>query len=143
MGLSATLPRCHYSHSNETQVTGELLHPYYMTVTQDGCLIMSTWDKTVAKVRIQDSQIIFKKTVPEINHPAGVATLQDGWFVVLDWRTRSLHLVTPDGRWDRQLWRHPRGSDSKGCLWGVSEQNIVNDSGESEPQGKSKDYLIQ
>ncbi|KAK3800901.1 hypothetical protein RRG08_051136 [Elysia crispata] len=55
----------------------ESLHPCYMTVTQDGCLFMSSSDNSVAKVRIQDSQIIFKKT------------------------------------------------------------------GESEPQGKSKDYLIQ
>ncbi|KAK3762526.1 hypothetical protein RRG08_052996 [Elysia crispata] len=59
-------------------------------------------------------------TVPEIEEPAGVTALQDGWLVVSDWRTRSLHLVTPDGCWDRQLWRHPRGSGSKDCLCGVS-----------------------
>ncbi|KAK3789106.1 hypothetical protein RRG08_017217, partial [Elysia crispata] len=42
---------------------------------------------------------------PEIKEPVGVATLQDGWFVVSDSETRSLHLVTSDGRWDRELWR--------------------------------------
>ncbi|KAK3729924.1 hypothetical protein RRG08_051895 [Elysia crispata] len=96
------------------------LDPWYMTVTQDGCLFMSTRDDTVAKVRIKDGQIIFNQAVPEIEKPAGVATLQDGRFVVSDWNTRSLHLVTPDGQWDRELWRHPRGCHRKETLFSVS-----------------------
>ncbi|KAK3748127.1 hypothetical protein RRG08_030560 [Elysia crispata] len=125
MGLTATLPIDHYSDRIDTQDTGQSLHPWYMTVTQGGCLIMSTVDNKVAKVRIQDSQIIFNKTVPGIMHPAGVPTLQDGWFVVSDWGTFSLHLVTPDGRWDRELWRHPYGSKSGDRLWGVSVRGGV------------------
>ncbi|KAK3775813.1 hypothetical protein RRG08_002359 [Elysia crispata] len=87
----------------------QTLNPDYMTVTQDGCLFMSTMNN-LAKVKIHDGKIIFHKAVPVIKITAGVATLQDGWFVVSDNDTRSLHLVTPDGRWYRQLWRHPRGS---------------------------------
>ena len=43
-------------------LSGQSLHTRYMTVTQDGCLFMSTRDNKVAKVRIEDSQIIINKT---------------------------------------------------------------------------------
>ncbi|KAK3748936.1 hypothetical protein RRG08_059629 [Elysia crispata] len=39
----------------------EPLDPWYMTVTQDRCLFMSTRDDTVAKVRIKEGRIIFNK----------------------------------------------------------------------------------
>ncbi|KAK3775809.1 hypothetical protein RRG08_002355 [Elysia crispata] len=94
----------------------KMLNPDYMTVTQDGCLFMCTMNN-LTKVKIRDGKIMFHNAVPEIERPAGVATLQDGWFVVSDWRTDSLHLVTSDGRWDRELWRHPH---CRGRLWGVS-----------------------
>ncbi|KAK3795539.1 hypothetical protein RRG08_016314 [Elysia crispata] len=98
----------------------QTLDPWYMTLTQDGCLLMSSNNGKVSKVTIQEGYVVFHRSVPQIKNPAGVATLQDGWFVVSDWKTTSLHLVTPDGHWDRQLWRHPRGSDCGDLLWSVS-----------------------
>ena len=59
-------------------------------------------------------------TVTPIKNVHGVATLQDGWFLVSDCSANSLHLVTPDGRWDRELWKLPCGPDRQEKLWGVS-----------------------
>ncbi|KAK3760109.1 hypothetical protein RRG08_056399 [Elysia crispata] len=94
------------------QQVGHELRPYYMTATPDGCLFMSTSDKKVAKIRVKDDVVLFHHSVPQIKCPCDVTALQAGWSVVTDEETQSLHLVSPDGRWDRELWRYPKDSVS-------------------------------
>ncbi|KAK3765307.1 hypothetical protein RRG08_027313 [Elysia crispata] len=114
---------CFYEWIDLIDITGFPLnrlrkYPWRMPAMQDGCLVMTTMINTMVKVRIQDGTNIFDKKVTPIKNVHGVATLQDGWFLVSDCSANSLHLVTPDGRWDRELWKLPCGPDRQEKLWG-------------------------
>ena len=45
----------------------------------------------------------------QIQYPTGIACHTDGSVIIADRTTRTLHLVTCDGRMMKQLWAHPSG----------------------------------
>ncbi|KAK3800139.1 hypothetical protein RRG08_015100 [Elysia crispata] len=81
------------------------LIPYHMTATQDKCLLMSTRYNKITKIKVKDGTVIFDRAVPQIGDSSGNAALQNGWSVFSNCITNSVHLVTPNGHWARELWR--------------------------------------
>ena len=51
----------------------------------------------------------------------------DGSSIIVDSSKRTLHLISPDGVWVKNLWTHPGGEDKDDSLFSVSvmEQRCV------------------
>ena len=63
--------------------------------------------------------------VEQVQTPCGITCTQDGSCIITDGDTRTLHLVTSDGVWVRQLWAHPAGANRRDELSTVcSFQNV-------------------
>ncbi|GFN73580.1 hypothetical protein PoB_000008600 [Plakobranchus ocellatus] len=101
------------------------VHPNYMVTTEDGHLMCSTYDDTIAQVQMDTGTIVFDKSVPQIQDPRGVAITSDGSILVTDGRNKTLHLVSSQGAWIRQLWSEPSDIDKGGRLQCVSTDGCI------------------
>ncbi|GFR70915.1 hypothetical protein ElyMa_003799000 [Elysia marginata] len=48
---------------------------------------------------------------------------QDGSTLIVDRKIHTLHVISPQGGWVKQVWSHPGGADKEGGLWAVSFLN--------------------
>ncbi|KAK3781919.1 hypothetical protein RRG08_064174 [Elysia crispata] len=89
------------------------LSPFYMVTTADGYLIMSIkTDNSIAKLKLEDKSTFFHHKAQQIENPKGVEFLMDGSSIVVDRGKHSLHLISPDGAWVKNLWTHPGGNEN-------------------------------
>ncbi|GFO15960.1 tripartite motif-containing protein 2-like [Plakobranchus ocellatus] len=99
--------------------------PSYMDVTDDGNLICSSQDNTIARVQMNSGTVVFNKAVPMIIRPHGVAIAADKSLLITDTWDNVLHLVSPQGDRSKQLWLAPSGKDQGDDLCGLSMDGSV------------------
>ncbi|GFO18770.1 hypothetical protein PoB_004527500 [Plakobranchus ocellatus] len=93
---------------------------WYMDITEDGELVCSASRNTIARVKVDTGTIVFNNSVPQIKNPWGVAIVSDGSILVTDASNNTLHLVSSQGAWTKQLWSVPSGADQDNKLYSVS-----------------------
>ncbi|GFO17540.1 hypothetical protein PoB_004404500 [Plakobranchus ocellatus] len=81
--------------------------PRYMNITEDGYLMCSTSKNSIARVEVGTGTVVFHKSVPQIKDPCGVTITLDGSILVTDRDNNTLHLVSSQGVWMKQLWSVP------------------------------------
>ncbi|GFN87269.1 hypothetical protein PoB_001377500 [Plakobranchus ocellatus] len=101
------------------------LVPNYMDITEDGGLMCSTTDNTIARVQVDTGTVVFDKSVPQIKDPRGVSITPDGSILVIDRVNNTLHLVSSQGDWTKQLWSGPSDGGQHDYLWNVSTDGNV------------------
>ncbi|GFO00704.1 hypothetical protein PoB_002720900 [Plakobranchus ocellatus] len=85
-------------------LAGSSVEPRYMDITEDGGLVCSTENNKIARVQVDTGTVAFNKSVPQIKNPLGAAITTDGSILVTDMSNKTLHLVSSQGVWIRQLW---------------------------------------
>ncbi|GFO35962.1 hypothetical protein PoB_006246700 [Plakobranchus ocellatus] len=106
-------------------LAGSSVEPWYMDITEDGGLVCSTWGDKIARVQVDTRTVAFNKSVPQIEYPCGVAITPDGSILVTDRYNNTLHLVSSQGVWVKQLWSVPSDGDQGGPLRSVSTDGSV------------------
>ncbi|GFO06284.1 hypothetical protein PoB_003278900, partial [Plakobranchus ocellatus] len=101
------------------------VEPWYMDITEDGGLMCSTVDKTRARVQVDTGTVVFNKSVPQIKDLYGVTITPDGSILVIDRRNKTLHLVSSQGIWVKQLWSVPSDRGQRDELYAVSTDGNV------------------
>ncbi|GFO00460.1 hypothetical protein PoB_002696500 [Plakobranchus ocellatus] len=99
---------------------GSSVQPRYMDITGDRDLVCSTSDNTIARVQVDTDTVVFHNSVLQIKKPWGVDVASDGSILVTDRSNNTLHLVSSQGAWTKQLWSVPRDRDKDDKLWIVS-----------------------
>ncbi|GFO31889.1 hypothetical protein PoB_005839400 [Plakobranchus ocellatus] len=106
-------------------LAGSSVTPRSMHITEDGELVCSTWDDTIARVKVDTGTVVFNNSVPQIHALRGVAIASDGSILVADGDNKTLHLVSSQGAWTKQLWSGPSDRDQLDELWSVSVDGSV------------------
>ncbi|GFO06015.1 hypothetical protein PoB_003252000 [Plakobranchus ocellatus] len=89
--------------------------PFSMISTKNSELIFSTWENgSIAKVNSFAGRVIFDVEVPQITVPLGVTIVSDDTLLVADYYAPSLHLVSSEGQWLKQVWTAPSTSAKDG-----------------------------
>ncbi|GFO33010.1 hypothetical protein PoB_005951500 [Plakobranchus ocellatus] len=101
------------------------IDPLYMDVTQDGDLVCATVNHKIARVQVDSGLVAFDKPVPQINRLSALTIASDGSLLVIDYSSKTLHLVSSEGTWTKQLWSVPSDTDQGGQLWSVSMDGSV------------------
>ncbi|GFO31289.1 hypothetical protein PoB_005779400 [Plakobranchus ocellatus] len=101
------------------------VQPYYMDITEDGYLMCSTVDNKIARVQVDTGTVVFDKSVPQIKDPRGAAITPDGSILVTDTYNKTLHLVSSQGAWIKQLWSVPSVGGRRDELYAVSTDGSV------------------
>ncbi|GFO40560.1 hypothetical protein PoB_006706500 [Plakobranchus ocellatus] len=96
-----------------------------MEIAEDGSLVCSTLDKTIARVHMDTNTVFFDASVPQIKDPHGVAIASDGSILVTDGSNKMLHLVSPQGAYTKQLWSVRSDTDCRNKLLSVSMNSSV------------------
>ncbi|GFN79612.1 hypothetical protein PoB_000611800 [Plakobranchus ocellatus] len=96
-----------------------------MDITEDGELVCSALHNTIARVKVDTGTIVFNNSVPQIPEPRGVAIASDGSILVTDMIKRTLHLVSPQGAWTKQLFSVPSGVHRDDLLCSVSMDGTI------------------
>ncbi|GFN86859.1 hypothetical protein PoB_001336500 [Plakobranchus ocellatus] len=99
--------------------------PIDMDITEDGGLVCSTYDDKIARVQVDTGTVAFDKSVPQIQYPRGVTITPDGSILVADITNKTLHLVSSQSVWVKQLWSVPSDGDQGGPLRSVSTDGRV------------------
>ncbi|GFO06039.1 hypothetical protein PoB_003254400 [Plakobranchus ocellatus] len=105
-------------------LAGSSVRPLYMDITEDGGLICSTGNK-IARVQVVTGTVVFNKSVPQIEDLCGVTIRPDGSILVTDIANNTLHLVSSQGVWMKQLWSVPSDRDRRDELYAVSTDGSV------------------
>ncbi|GFO02676.1 hypothetical protein PoB_002918100 [Plakobranchus ocellatus] len=106
-------------------LAGSSVDPRYMDIIEDGGLVCSTMYNTIATVQVDTGTVVFDKLVPQINNPSGVAITSDGSILVTDGDNKTLHLVSSQGDWIKQLWSVLSDGDQDDELYAVSTDGSV------------------
>ncbi|GFO18760.1 hypothetical protein PoB_004526500 [Plakobranchus ocellatus] len=119
-------------------LAGPSFRPLYVDITDDGCLVCSTHVlvrfegmiipaalDVIARVQVDTGAILFEKSVPQIQCPHGIAIASDGSILVTDRKNKTLHLVSSQGAWTKQLWSVPSGADQDKELKTVTTDGSV------------------
>ncbi|GFN76994.1 hypothetical protein PoB_000350000 [Plakobranchus ocellatus] len=103
------------------------IHPLYMDVSEDGNLTCSTSDGAIARVEVDSGTVVFHTSVSHVRVPWGVAITANGSLLVADRSNKTLHLVSSQGAWTRQLRTAPSDTDLDDALWADELQSLSMD----------------
>ncbi|GFR82066.1 hypothetical protein ElyMa_005940700 [Elysia marginata] len=96
-----------------------------MEVSPDQYLVMTLYDdNSIAKLKLADSTVVYRHKLNKVQYPRGISCHhQDGSTLNVDRKTNTLHEISPQGDWVKQVWSHPGGADKEGGLLAVSFLN--------------------
>ncbi|GFR80167.1 hypothetical protein ElyMa_000574300 [Elysia marginata] len=95
-----------------------------MEVSPDQHLVMTLYDDSIAKLKLADSTVVYRHKFDKVQRSWGISCHhQDGSTLSVDRETNTLHVISPQGGWVKQVWSHPGGADKEGGLRAVSFLN--------------------
>ncbi|GFS00319.1 hypothetical protein ElyMa_002811700 [Elysia marginata] len=95
-----------------------------MEVSPDQHLVMTLHDNSIAKLKLADSTFVYKHKLNKVQKPWGISCHhQDGSTLSFDRETDTLHVISPQGGWVKQVWSKPCGANKEDRLYAVSFLN--------------------
>ncbi|GFR59622.1 hypothetical protein ElyMa_005388400 [Elysia marginata] len=96
-----------------------------MEVSPDQHLVMTLIDDdSIAKLKLADSTVVYRHELDKVQKPWGISCHhQDGSTLTTDRETHTLHVISPQGDWVKQVWSLPGGAVEEGGLRAVSFLN--------------------
>ncbi|GFS05066.1 hypothetical protein ElyMa_001190200 [Elysia marginata] len=101
------------------------MKPNYMDVSPNQHLVMSLTNDKVAKLKLDDSSIVYLHRLHNQRSLSGIACHHQDSSVIVDEEIRTLHLLNARGGWVKELWAHPIGAHAHDLLHAVSIQDNV------------------
>ncbi|GFR65634.1 histone-lysine N-methyltransferase SETMAR [Elysia marginata] len=96
-----------------------------MEVSPGQHLVMTSFDDySIAKLKLADGSVVYRHELSKVQWPCGISCHhQDGSTLTVDMESHTLHVISPQGGWVKQVWSQPGSDDKEDGLWNVSFLN--------------------